>query len=436
MYLQFDSKSSFAGKINIKTDRFSIGSGSNNDLILNETGIDKTHALISKTFNLFFLSDQNSSTGTHINGKRIKSVVQLKDGDIIHFGKNVKATVLFTNNISPIRHGRLFSSFNAEKIPPFALKFISANKLTISLFCLLLIFIGIAALLLLNSDSNSQANGAENSNVIGKHSNNIENQTNKNREIESPSRNEQYNEKPTFTENENDATIRENLNYSRNDSHPVLLDSPNANAASGPSDDESARNSTVRQDVLNVITTIAQDTSKKSSVINDTIISQIEQEIDKQIKSSKLEGIFKEFQRDERRFDLIQKIRSENLPVNLVIFAALVDIEGRENLVNKAKKELNEIKFLAATFNVANSDSSLIIIAAQTEGTGSGKSHPLHGRMRKLISDINTQRNVGYLYKNNGISEVAYNRVIKFLALGAISVNPKKYGIDCDPLSY
>lgn len=66
----------------------SMGRGVHNEVRLHDTEVSRVHASIQPSENAFSLSDRNSSNGTFVNGKPIKSHV-LEDGDQIQLGRTV-----------------------------------------------------------------------------------------------------------------------------------------------------------------------------------------------------------------------------------------------------------------------------------------------------------------------------------------------------------
>jgi pSer/pThr/pTyr-binding forkhead associated (FHA) protein len=64
---------------------YTIGRSPDNQLVLNEEGIDPVHAKLIKDDEKFFLKDNNSSSGCFVNGQRITQK-EILPGDIIKLG--------------------------------------------------------------------------------------------------------------------------------------------------------------------------------------------------------------------------------------------------------------------------------------------------------------------------------------------------------------
>ena len=63
-----------------------IGRGSANDLVLNDSSISRFHAVVKDADGNLVLADRGSTNGVIVNGKRITADVALKPGDIVKIG--------------------------------------------------------------------------------------------------------------------------------------------------------------------------------------------------------------------------------------------------------------------------------------------------------------------------------------------------------------
>lgn len=72
-----------------KTKKFTIGRKSKNDITLSQYTTSDLHASIKWIKSGFKVTDEKSTNGTYLNGKRIKSSTFLKHGDKIKIGKYV-----------------------------------------------------------------------------------------------------------------------------------------------------------------------------------------------------------------------------------------------------------------------------------------------------------------------------------------------------------
>lgn len=65
----------------LAAEHFGIGSGADNDLVLEGPGVAAKHAQIRQENGHYYLSDCHSEGGTFVNGERISGNFQLRDGD-------------------------------------------------------------------------------------------------------------------------------------------------------------------------------------------------------------------------------------------------------------------------------------------------------------------------------------------------------------------
>ena len=72
-----------------KTKKFLIGRLKKNDISLPQKTTSDIHASIKWVKSSFKLTDENSTNGTYLNGKRVSRITILKNGDKIKIGKYV-----------------------------------------------------------------------------------------------------------------------------------------------------------------------------------------------------------------------------------------------------------------------------------------------------------------------------------------------------------
>ena len=72
-----------------KRKKFSIGSLTKNDIRLNMKTVSDVHATIKWVKTHFVITDEKSTNGVYINGKRIKKPTKLNDGDKIKIARYV-----------------------------------------------------------------------------------------------------------------------------------------------------------------------------------------------------------------------------------------------------------------------------------------------------------------------------------------------------------
>lgn len=72
-------------KLSLAKDRILVGRSAECDVHINHVGVSRSHAVIATRAAGVFVEDLESSNGTLVNGKRVKSV-QLRNGDVVEIG--------------------------------------------------------------------------------------------------------------------------------------------------------------------------------------------------------------------------------------------------------------------------------------------------------------------------------------------------------------
>jgi len=72
-------------KLSLAKDRILIGRSAQSDVRINHVGVSRSHAVITSKSGGVFVEDLESSNGTLVNGKRVRSA-QLRNGDIVEIG--------------------------------------------------------------------------------------------------------------------------------------------------------------------------------------------------------------------------------------------------------------------------------------------------------------------------------------------------------------
>ena len=68
-----------------------VGRNPVNDVVVSDPGVSSQHAVITvSSSGIVCIKDLNSKNGTFVNGEKIQSNinVQIKDGDVIRFGRD------------------------------------------------------------------------------------------------------------------------------------------------------------------------------------------------------------------------------------------------------------------------------------------------------------------------------------------------------------
>lgn len=71
----------------VTKDDVTLGRGSNNDIVISDPAISRTHCQIRREGDGYIIQDANSANGTYINDERIALPYVLRDGDEIRLGE-------------------------------------------------------------------------------------------------------------------------------------------------------------------------------------------------------------------------------------------------------------------------------------------------------------------------------------------------------------
>lgn len=378
--------------IAVRSNRFTIGRGPDNDLTIDDPGLSRRHALIEKFGSVVQASDCASRNGTLINGTPVREATSLRDGDTIEIGDACTITVCIgaqrgaetTADDRPVDERK---ASGARRRPAEA--FLRPPVIAIGAAVTLLVTALIFALL------------------FGER-----------RQLGAGSR-------------DNKNRVAENGNVSQ-----VL-------PASGQDADtkhltESVSIEQIEKAAAQVMRRVSSD--DRPYVFPSNAVGAL-QDIKRQVElysvSSSLEGALGSL--GQRGSQVAAEARREGIEPYLVIYTALAETDGgrtRADPAAAAREVLPRLQSLRATFGTELADKSLIIVAAYKMGGGTKKSHPLLDTMRRVVKNPQTERNVWYLHEHGGLGREVYDFVVKFLALGIIAQNPRQFGVEAAPLAF
>lgn len=105
--LIFSLDNKILNEFQLDKERTTIGRRSTNDIHIDNLAVSGEHAVILKKGDDFYIEDQQSTNGTEVNAKLVKSYL-LQPGDLISFGKH---QLKFFNEAQPRQHIRNDSVF-------------------------------------------------------------------------------------------------------------------------------------------------------------------------------------------------------------------------------------------------------------------------------------------------------------------------------------
>ncbi|HEX8096522.1 MAG TPA: FHA domain-containing protein, partial [Pyrinomonadaceae bacterium] len=397
-----------------------------NDLAIPDSNLSRRHAVIENFDGAFFISDCGSENGTAVNGKPVTAAVQLRDGDLITLGGAKELTVHLGNGRAGATQGpppALFdphSSSVSARAPTQAgagwnstPSWMSAPVIAGSAVVLIVLMAGLFLALSLRSGPETKPRA---------------------------SRTDTQRRQQTLPDNVNSDNSSVNQLPAADSSPGTAVNaspetSPVTNRASndgGGSDDLDE----VEKYALRALTSVSKDTSP---TLSRRALAEINERVKRYRGSSSLaEGLRVMKQRGAQQ--LAPGAKSGDLKLPLLVYAALakMDRDGeRGDPVPVAQRMLPVLSRLRVTFGTELANDSLLIIAAYDQGPG-GTTHPLQTTIFELAKrqpeSPATIRTVWYLRDHQKLGAQSYDLVLRFLAVGVVAQDPRKFGVDAEPL--
>ncbi len=372
-------------EVKLESPRFTIGRSPDNDLVINDSGMSRRHALIETYDGIVQISDCGSQNGTFVNGRPILGAQVLNDGDVISLGSSCQIIVRRATTSAQLVEAAAPLSGLSRQLRGLTTPVIAAAAIAVILLLTLV-------LILVLKDDHSRANGAKKS---------------------------------------GDPALA--------DARPQSAGSERSSVITGTEAEASSQSSfpSVSLDQIErlagqVIRRISSD--DKPYLFPPQVVGEIEQKVKHYSASPNLAEALRALALAEA--EIARLARHEGLEPDLVSYLALAETwsgaTGRD-LTHVARRMLPDLLSLRATFESTSADGSLLIVAAYKMGPGTKRSHPLLTTMRRVVENPLTQRNVWYLHERRAIETAVYDFVISFLALGVIAQNPRQFGVSLAP---
>jgi hypothetical protein len=376
----------------VEATRFTIGHSSDNDLAIDDSMLSRRHALIERFDGIVQISDCGSENGTFINGRRINGGVVLKNGDMISMGSACNILICI-NFEKPVTRGQIETKQLDQ--PGETTHRLPTPVIAMALVVLIL-FVAVPVISFMSKDSRSRSGRIY-------YSSERQGEDEKNRLPDPLRRDDERNTNSNndtaskaFTVEEVEKVAVQFIRRISSDDRPYVFP---ANAVNGLGDIrrriEQYSQSPALAVALNSMTTAAQAIAAEA--------------------------------------------RREGIEPGLVISAALAESESARSPGEQtatARRILPELLSLRKTLGTESADKSLILVAAYRMGGGTKKSHPLLRAMTRAVKNPLTDRNVWYLREHGSLDDEAYGFVVKFLALGVIAENPRRFGVAAPALAY
>ena len=395
--------------VEVDLKRFSIGRTLENDLTIEDTSLSRRHALIENFQGHFSLSDCGSSNGTFVNGRQVTGSTELSDWDVLKFGgigdilvriqadSQVADQVRATNSSSGSFTPHAVSTNPQGRKSISSADYSSLSKPVIAVAATVVILLVSGLVLLISHGSNSS--GTSNS-LIKKQQRTINN------------------------DNDDVGTSNDSL------SSPTVGDSGAADSGPSNSGVESVELSTVEAYASKVLTGISRDTHP---VLTEKPVAAINAQVQRYKGSSSLQEELRAMKRALPQVSALARTNGLRIPMAAYATLARIDKDGgRGDPVQVAAVLCPALARMRAVFGDELANDSLLSVAALEEGVS------LQSRITKLAGRVNdsptTIRSIWYLHDHQVITDQTYNFVLRFMTIGVIAQDPRKFGISAEPL--
>jgi FHA domain-containing protein len=364
----------------------SIGRGEDNDLVINQAGVSRRHAVIGVYSDGAQISDCGSQNGTFVNHRPVVGSAPINNGDTISLGSVCEIEVVMTASKAKDRSEAPSGAARAlgEEAPLPARSRDHAGsgagvprrpRLTAPLGAVFSI-IGIVVIASVIAWMKS-GNGELDEKKI----------------VPSPG--------------------------------PSTPASPSLTASRPPEDRAFIE---IEGGAKRMMRRISNDSMDYAS-LDQSSLRQIRSAVEQSCKSPSLAAAFQVIGQNRGEFI---RLADNQISPDLLAYAVLAETNGgTQNLMAKAREMAPKLNALRSMFGGDLTDSALLFVAAYYEGFPSKKHHPLLDR----IPDP-TQRDIWSLSRGGKFKPGQYEFVLRFIAYGIIADNPRQCGIALPRLDF
>ncbi|HMO79264.1 MAG TPA: FHA domain-containing protein [Pyrinomonadaceae bacterium] len=131
--------------------------------------------------------------------------------------------------------------------------------------------------------------------------------------------------------------------------------------------------------------------------------------------------------------------QSRNLRAQFLAIAAITRLgNSRGDPLQTSQSMVDVIDKLTVQLNNEFSDDALLVVAALEQGNA-GDTRKLRDLLQRLANQYpestRSIRTIWFLHQNKHLSDADFDRALTFLAIGAISQNPKEFGVNAEALA-
>lgn len=417
LWLKFTDENGAEKSIALTGEKFTVGRHSAADLCIPDGRLSREHIRIERFGDVFVVSDRGSSNGTTINGEKLTEPVGLKNEDVLDLGGVMIAVEIESDQPaadSPDPEPPTAASGNSA--PPTASAAAAGSKkggmsmmalLLIPMFgIVILLFAGVLVYVLMSRDSGGPGNAIA-----------VQNPDDPGGDDDGPVKT------PTPKTGQGQQT------------GPTVPGGPVE--PTGPTNSNLPISETVvvEEAGAQFLRRIAQN-DPKAFLTSDNA-----KRVDKRAKELKgSSALAQNINAARKSSKEIQTLATaNNLKPQLVAVAAITKLgNSRGDVVAAAKSVADDLAKIAPHIGSELSEDSLLLIAALDQAAAGDTM-----KMRNMLQDLANKnpestreiRTIWFLEKEGKITKTEFERALTFLAIGAITQNPKAFGVNAEALN-
>jgi hypothetical protein len=429
LWLNFTDEKGEAKRVLVEGEKFAIGRTPDNDLQIPVSNLSRQHAEIQRFADVFVISDLGSSNGTTLNGEDLEKPIGLKNGDKLDLGGlEMEVEIISDKGQGKGKGGGSGGDEDEDEdeLPASSAKVAAAgasgsnDKSSISPMLLIAAPIfGVIILLMIGGVFLiSRGNGG--SDVVQNGKTPDFTRTPKNNDSPAPD------DTPTKS-----VTPPTNSPLPGNDSNSVPPTPGSTEEVPTPKTDDEATK--IGKNAGSFLKLISND---PKAFLTDAQISLVNKQIG-QFKGSS--GLAENIRNAQKSASEIKSLAdSKDLRPQFLANAALTKLGNqRGDVVGAAREILEQLSAITKAFGNDTSDDSLLIIAALSNNTSGDSLQSTAGVFtKKDPGSARKIRSIWFFKEKGKITPQQFDYALQYLAIGAITQNPKDFNIQTEPLTF
>ncbi len=423
LFLNFKDENGENVSVCVEGESFTVGRNSACDLCIPNPCLSREHLKFERYGDVFVVSDLGSSNGSTFNGSPLDAPVGIKDGDALILGGGLKMGIRLESD-APTEYSADPASPGVDMAgaaaPPQAQVSADSSGISIGLFIIapllllvVLVFTG-GAIFLLSGGNTSAGNGQDD-----------------------------------IAENYDDdepRTKRNDDDNSETDSKPSPAVKTKDQSDDGNSTDTANSNTIPSGELTEIGKAERYGTAFLRKIAHNDPKAFLTTDQARQVseKAKQLSGsaaIAANISQAKKNASQIRSLAAEkNLKPDFLAVAAIMKLgNSRGDILQTARGMTEILDKLGTQIGNELAEDSLMVIAAYGQGEAGD-----FMKLRNMLQDIATKssassreiRTIWFLEKNNRITAAEFDRALTFLAIGAITQNPKDFNVNSEALVF